>query len=278
MKTSKKMVPYPATSHHSPKGWDIDAHQLWLNGNKVDAIKSLVKAAKKIKGSIPKAAFIQLGSYLFMAHDYTSACTIFKKAIALYPHDKALLLSIAICLNKSKKYNEAIKLATTYLRSNVNNFSAWDCLSNGYYHLNHFSKSARAGNNSLLLKDKYYGTPNSTWQYPTVSAQVKAANKKKVIAFSLWGNENRYIYGALQNLLLAPTYYPEWELWFYIDDTVPVNIIDTIKALNGKIFIQKSGASRRNKLCWKFNVANHSHVVILMQYLVVEKSRWLMSG
>lgn len=39
---------------------------------------------------------------------------------------------------------------------------------------------------------------------------------KKVICFSLWGNNYRYLGGSLQNVELAKYYYPDWICRFYI--------------------------------------------------------------
>lgn len=39
---------------------------------------------------------------------------------------------------------------------------------------------------------------------------------KRVIAFSLWGDSDRYLVGAIENAKLAKTIYPEWECWFYV--------------------------------------------------------------
>lgn len=45
---------------------------------------------------------------------------------------------------------------------------------------------------------------------------------KKVISFSLWGNDPKYTRGAIRNAELAREIYPGWECWFYLTDpTIP---------------------------------------------------------
>ncbi len=39
---------------------------------------------------------------------------------------------------------------------------------------------------------------------------------KKVIAFSLWGNDPKYCVGAVRNAELAAIHYPDWECRFYV--------------------------------------------------------------
>lgn len=41
---------------------------------------------------------------------------------------------------------------------------------------------------------------------------------RKVIGFSLWGEQEHYYYGALENIDLAKEFYPGWECWFYIQN------------------------------------------------------------
>ena len=50
---------------------------------------------------------------------------------------------------------------------------------------------------------------------------------KRVISFSLWGDNPTYTIGAIKNADLALRFYPEFECWFYIHkDSVPNNIIE----------------------------------------------------
>lgn len=44
---------------------------------------------------------------------------------------------------------------------------------------------------------------------------------KKIISFSLWGDNPKYTVGAIRNVQLAKKYFPEWICHFYYDNTVP---------------------------------------------------------
>jgi hypothetical protein len=52
---------------------------------------------------------------------------------------------------------------------------------------------------------------------------------KKIISFSLWGKNPKYVNAALVNIELAKEIYPGWLCRFYVDETVPE---DLRKALN----------------------------------------------
>jgi hypothetical protein len=49
-----------------------------------------------------------------------------------------------------------------------------------------------------------------------------------VISYPFYGNAKRYDDGALANVELMPTIYPDWEIYIYHDTTVPSNIIDKL--------------------------------------------------
>ena len=52
---------------------------------------------------------------------------------------------------------------------------------------------------------------------------------KKIISYSLWGNNERYTHGALRNSELASEIYPDWICRFYIGKSVPDDIIKSLK-------------------------------------------------
>lgn len=51
----------------------------------------------------------------------------------------------------------------------------------------------------------------------------------KIISFSLWGNMPKYIIGAVENIRLQKIFYPEWTCRFYIDSTIPADVVNRLK-------------------------------------------------
>lgn len=86
--------------------------------------------------------------------------------------------------------------------------------------------------------------------------------KKFVISYGLYGDDPKYIIGAIRNAELAPTYFPGWEMRFYVDDTVPSDAIKRLKDLGGNIIIRpdnmKDGASIG--MFWRFLVNDDESV------------------
>jgi hypothetical protein len=91
---------------------------------------------------------------------------------------------------------------------------------------------------------------------------------KKVITFSLWGDNPTYCVGAIRNAKDAKTIYPGFECWFYVhSETVPENIVEELKSLDNTKVILKSG-DLANENCkprmWRFEAIDDNDVEIMM--------------
>jgi hypothetical protein len=69
---------------------------------------------------------------------------------------------------------------------------------------------------------------------------------KKVISFSLWGDDKLYCQGAIENVACAKKYYPDWVCRFYIEESCPA--IPALSELDCELYIV---GDRHNKGLWK---------------------------
>lgn len=83
---------------------------------------------------------------------------------------------------------------------------------------------------------------------------------KKIISFSLWGNNPKYTIGAIRNATLAPEIYPRWEYRFYVGDDVKYTIIEELQRL-GSTIVPMNG-SGWNGMFWRFLAADSDDIVI----------------
>ena len=83
----------------------------------------------------------------------------------------------------------------------------------------------------------------------------------KTISFSLYGNNKKYTIGALKNIPLCKKYYPEWNIRFYYDNTVPKNIINELKK-NSEIIDMTT--SNLFGMYWRFLILNDPNVDIFI--------------
>lgn len=74
---------------------------------------------------------------------------------------------------------------------------------------------------------------------------------KKVLSFSLFGNNDLYTIGAIENAKLSSSIYYDWETRFYVGSDVNNNIIEQLKLNNVEVII----CERKNEydgLFWRF--------------------------
>lgn len=74
---------------------------------------------------------------------------------------------------------------------------------------------------------------------------------KKIISFSLWGSDPKYLQGAVENVRLQPSIYPDWICRFYVDSAVPDNIINILTEAGAEIIINDSAEGFKG-LFWRF--------------------------
>jgi len=89
---------------------------------------------------------------------------------------------------------------------------------------------------------------------------------KKVISFSLWGNNPIYNIGAIRNAEDAIIMYPDFECWFYIhSDSVPKETITQLNNLDNTKIIFKDGDIEKCKpMMWRFEAIDDPEVEIMM--------------
>jgi hypothetical protein len=112
---------------------------------------------------------------------------------------------------------------------------------------------------------------------------------KRILTFSLWGDNPTYNIGAIKNAQLALTYYPEFECWFYVHvSTVPSNTVNELEKLpNVKIIKKEGNLATCKPMTWRFEGIDDPDVEIMMsrdtdtRILLREKlavDEWLQSG
>eukprot|EP00960_Hanusia_phi_P077328 768678-Hanusia_phi.AAC.1 len=86
-------------------------------------------------------------------------------------------------------------------------------------------------------------------------------NCSKVISYSLWGQNRRYLDGALENIKLAQLIFPGWCVRFYVDSSVPRDVLQNISVEHVQIFDTEPFRNiTENKMSWRFLVASDSSV------------------
>lgn len=78
---------------------------------------------------------------------------------------------------------------------------------------------------------------------------------KKLISYSLWGNNPKYTVGAIKNATTALDYYPDWVCRFYVDYTVPKDILFSLEDFPNVEIIYKSPIGDWSSMFWRFEAS-----------------------
>lgn len=74
----------------------------------------------------------------------------------------------------------------------------------------------------------------------------------KIISFSLWGDKPMYCVGALKNIELARTFYPDWKCRFYVDRSVPIEVTEQLTNNGGEVKIVETNLGDFWGMFWRF--------------------------
>jgi len=86
---------------------------------------------------------------------------------------------------------------------------------------------------------------------------------KKIISFSLWGDNPTYTIGAIKQSALAKKHYPDWVCRFYVSDCVPEDIINTIRSQDNTEIINM-GPGNWTAMFWRFYPASEKDVDVMI--------------
>ncbi len=87
---------------------------------------------------------------------------------------------------------------------------------------------------------------------------------KKIISFSLWGNDYKYLGGALQNIELAKFYYPEWICRFYVGVSTNKKFVEKLMSFDNVEVVSMDEHGDWTGMLWRFYPASDSEVDIMV--------------
>jgi hypothetical protein len=245
----------------APSDWYGPATQLWEQGDKHQAIQSVLGVINNAPDPKPRALALQLAYYLFLIGDASGATLFLERIVKTYPNDAELLRNLSVCQSRSGQYQKAVNTLEQLVVLTPEDPLIFDTYTASLSQLGQYTKACETGSKSLILKDQAQKKVLSTqWRLPKGETSSWVANKKNVVSFSLWGTNPRYLRGALDNAIALRQIYPEWVARFYVDDSVPAVLVEELKSLGAEISVEHANQSDRLRLAWRFRVANDKDV------------------
>ena len=234
-----------------PSGWHPPSHTLWLSGHRPAAIQSLLTELNTHGPRKPTARVLQWAYYLCLQGDWATAARCLHQQPQHDPENDEVLYNLAVALARSGQAEAALHHGQRHATRHPDDAGAWDLVCAAAHASGHLDTAREAGTRALVLKDR-----QSVAVHPNPRPKADTASRCDIIAFSLWGHQVTYLWGALDNLLAAPRLYPGWQVRIYIDDSVPTPVQAMLRELGADLRLQPGGQTTRQKLCWRFQVAN----------------------
>jgi tetratricopeptide (TPR) repeat protein len=209
-----------------------------------DNIRALLRAGKNDQ-AIARACAINvilpddllakelLFNGFFQKRDWLPALAVANDLVQCQP-GIARLESLRIAtLSNLKRYDEAIAHAFQYITRYGEDVMMLDALKVAHFYTGKNDEAIRFGQRAMELQDEAAcrNAPDITMIEPK-----GPPIGRNVICFSLWGSKLVYCYGAMINLVLSRTVYPDWTCRYYVDAAVPRRCVTYLRDNGAEIF------------------------------------------
>ncbi len=246
--------------------WQPDVQALWDQGRRQAALDLLLQRINATQPAVPRLLGLQLVYYVYSLGDLPGTECFLRQLLRVHPNDPEMLENLAVVAGLQGRHEEAVTLfeRVLALAGDAVPANVWDGLTTSLPKLERYDEARSAGERALAQKTAA-AQPLPGWRPPAITPRRHLERpgqerRRDVISFSLWGGNPRYLRGALRNALLIPELYPGWQARFHLDDSVPEEFRALLEQLGADCRLMPAGQSLRQRLCWRFLVANDPQV------------------
>lgn len=173
----------------------------------------------------------------------------------LNPQSAEFHHKVAYAYLKQLKWEKAIEAEMKTLELDSTYIPALDLLAHAYGALDNWERTGFYGHQALVLKDK--AIPDLEHEIiPTPAPK----NGKRIISFSLFGNNSKYIEPAVLNTQLAPVLFPGWTCRFYVDDSVSAEAVQRFRNNGAEVIKVGTPLDNWPGTMWRFLAINDPEV------------------
>lgn len=200
-------------------------------------------------------AYVLLGRLYHMVGDYRRAAKTLIKAHGVFKDD-TLAEMIGVYLANDGQDADALPWLERALATDGDNLNANTALACSYGRLGETELARVFGNKALTLRHEQALASSEDEPMVIHRAQQATAEGDLIISFSLWGGDKVYLDGAIENVRHARVLFPEWQVRFYLDDSVPPDYIVRLLAEGADIIKMPPQSKPYEGLFWRFLVAS----------------------
>lgn len=187
---------------------------------------------------------------------YAEALQASLQAINIAPELAEPWTDAAVCHVWLQQWDDAIRCADEALKRNGNSLPLFDALAHAWGYKRDLEQTRRWGCEALARRAALFASPPrlahdvaSVALPPPPNEATKAHN---VIAFSLFGAQSKYCEPAVLNVLEQPNIYPHWTCRFYVDASVPADVVDRLRRAGAEVVFVDAMLQRWPGPMWRF--------------------------
>lgn len=234
------------------------ASALYRKGQTDSAVKAQQRLVELAGDEAQRSDWAFLGLYHFAAGAELRCAEIMEEALQRFPDSSDFLNNAVVGFLRARQPERAEPYLERALEREPDSPMLHDAAARLYFDSGRIELSVHHGARALELKDEEAAQVDIS-SHAVCSVPVLPFDgsrpERNIIAFSVWGRDERYLQGALKNAELAPHIYPGWTCRFYCDDTVPSRTLAALCAAGAEVRLMPSQTRLYEGLFWRFLVA-----------------------
>lgn len=188
---------------------------------------------------------------------------LLEKALPVVPDHQVVLSDLAYCekmlgnLEQGYAYLEQARAQHPNLSPEVcDMFVMICCAMKRFEEARYYARLALQRKKTQLAEQAVNAYPLPTTNAPGLNPD----KRKNIICFSLFGSQPRYCETAVINVNLAHIIYPEWTCRFYLDDSVPDNVVQRLQQNGAEVIKVTPEQQEISGLFWRFFIFDDPNV------------------
>lgn len=238
------------------------AIELLVRSGRYDEAAARTRA--EINGNERDAAmWYQLAAIESERRRFRAALTAVERALALDRSNVVFRRFRGMILANLQRGAEAIAVLSPIVEADPGDKVALTALQIAHYHAGNTEQAVALGARVLEIED-HAGSVAGRPSMATTQTQRIRGLRKRVIAYSLWGRDPAYNYGAMINARLARFIYPRWKCRFYLGGDVPQATIRMLERAGAETVFAAKAHGNIPGAVWRFLVADDPEVGIFL--------------
>lgn len=177
--------------------------------------------------------------------------------VKLVPDHAVVMMDLAFTELRLQRYEDAYDhyLQAIQLSPNTIDTNIYDGLAEVCYFLNKANDLKKYGRLAIESKKKQIQNQAVSTLLTEPPPPFNSKNpSENIIAFSLFGANPRYCETSVVNVDLAKEIYPDWICRFYVDDSVPQDVVQRLSEKGTQVIIVNEQQRQISGLFWRFLV------------------------